>query len=72
MLRLPEQSQPVLRGHQAMPTQEGILPAGHTTQCCGTNCTTVYCFLGASSKGCCSNGTPYVCCIGGDPNCPSC
>jgi hypothetical protein len=71
MLRLPEQSQPVIRGNWAVPTREGILPAGHTTQCCGTNCTTVYCFLGASSKGCCGNN-PYVCCIGGAPGCPPC
>jgi len=63
-MRIPVQSAPVLRAGTA-PLQQtaGIQPSGDNTQCCGTNCMTKYCFFGLSSKGC-SNGQPYVNCIG--------
>lgn len=63
-MRVPFQSPPVSRTGFASEEAGGVLPSGTNTQCCGSNCQTAYCFIGLSSKGC-SNGQPYINCIGG-------
>ncbi|WYM02325.1 MAG: hypothetical protein HEQ19_25385 [Gloeotrichia echinulata CP02] len=66
-MKLPIQSQPIVKGANALAAKVGVAPSFMQVheQCCGNLCMKQYCFLGVEVQGCIPEGRPFVKCIGG-------